>query len=299
MMPPRTIAFLFVSLLLATAAGYSNWRYLVASSNTADSSTGILQQRDVVVARTEMSMSEPVNAVMVKLVKWPEELIPNGAFHSVDDVLGRIPRRRHTPGEPILESGLFGQGAIGGLSPLIQTGLRAMSVKVDEVIGIAGFVNVGSSVDVLATLRRSVESEAFSQVVLQDVRVLAVDQALEPSDAEPDERVSVVTLEVTPTQAKKLAFAASQGSIQLALRHPSDADLASTSSVGTPHLKGEDENAAGNFNKVTILRGIETSSQSFPARVRNTHTSQAPVYTPSYAYSRPPVDAVATRVDGD
>jgi pilus assembly protein CpaB len=139
-----------------------------------------------------------------------------------------------------------------------------MSVQVDEIIGIAGFVTVGSTVDVLATLRRTVDSEAFSQVILQDVRVLAVDRTLEPRKADSDERISVVTLEVTPTEAKKLAFASSQGSIQLALRNPADAEMALSSSVGTPHLKGEVAKLNGSSRQVVVLRGLERSFESFP-----------------------------------
>jgi pilus assembly protein CpaB len=201
---------------------------------------------------------------MLTVVQWPEELAPKGSFEHVEDVVKRIPRRRFTPGEPILEAGLFAEGALGGLSPLIQIGLRAMSVQVDEIIGIAGFVTVGSTVDVLATLRRTIESEAFSQFILQDVRVLAVDRTLDPRRADSDERVSVVTLEVTPTQAKKLAFASSQGSIQLALRNPADAEKASSSSVGAPHLKGEVAKLIGSSRQVVVLRGLERSFESFP-----------------------------------
>jgi pilus assembly protein CpaB len=138
-----------------------------------------------------------------------------------------------------------------------------MSVQVDEIIGIAGFVTVGSTVDVLATLRRTVESEAFSQVILQDVRVLAVDRTLEPRKADSDERISVVTLEVTPTQAKKLAFASSQGSIQLALRNPADAEMATSSSVGAPHLRGEVAKLDETSRVILIVRGLERSFERF------------------------------------
>ena len=262
-MAPRTLGFLILSLVLAAAAGYSNWRFLVAASEAEERTPSTPTVQDVVIARTDLRVSEPMNSLMLDIVQWPVDLSPKGTFSKITDVVDRIPKRHYSPGEPILESGLFGKGALGGLSPLIQSGLRAMSVKVDEVIGIAGFVNVGASVDVLATLRRSTASEAFSQVILQDVRVLAVDRALEPRQADSDERVSVVTLEVTPTQAKKLAFASSQGSIQLALRNPGDAELAPTNSVGAPNLKGLEAPVQARPEKVVVLRGLTRSSRTF------------------------------------
>ncbi|MFP8875364.1 MAG: Flp pilus assembly protein CpaB, partial [Myxococcota bacterium] len=149
-----------------------------------------------------------------------------------------------------------------GLSPLIQRGLRAMSVKVDQVIGIAGFVAVGTRVDVLATIKRGVGSEAFSQVVLQDVRVLAVDQTLDPHESDPSDRVSVVTLEVTPNQAQKLAFVSIQGSIQLALRNPRDSDFVETTSVNTRYLKGAKPAKLNDSKTIEVMRGVEVFSKS-------------------------------------
>ncbi len=262
-MAPRTLGFLLLSLALAAAAGYANWRFLVEASEAESRTASAPAVQNVVIARTDLRVSEPMNSLMLDVVQWPVDLSPKGTFLKIADVVDRIPKRHYSPGEPILESGLFGKGALGGLSPLIQTGLRAMSVKVDEVIGIAGFVSVGASVDVLATLRRTSESEAFSQVILQDVRVLAVDRALEPRETDSEERVSVVTLEVTPTQAKKLAFASSQGSIQLALRNPGDGDLSPTTSVGAPNLKGREAPVQEKREKVVVLRGLERSSRTF------------------------------------
>jgi len=274
-MPSRTLGFLLLSLFLASAAGYSNWRYLAAANNAEGTVAAPLALRNVVVARTDLSVSEGINSLMLGVVEWPEDLVPTGSFQSVDEVVKRIPRRHFVSGEPILETGLFAEGALGGLSPLIQSGLRAMSVQVDEIIGIAGFVTVGSSVDVLATLRRTIDSEAFSQVILEDVRVLAVDRTLEPRKADSDERVSVVTLEVTPIQAKKLAFASAQGSIQLALRNPVDGGEVSGASVGAPHLKGRVVEKDGSIGRVVVLRGLARSVESFSQNSKTPQSANA------------------------
>lgn len=288
-MNSKSLGFLLLSLVLATAAGYANWRYLIAASSAPRYAENDLELRRVVVARSDLNVSEPMNSLMLSVVEWPDSLAPRGTFAEISQVVSRIPRRHFAPGEPLLESGLFAQGALGGLSPLIETGLRAMSVQVDEVIGIAGFVSVGSRVDVLATLRRTIESEAFSQVILQDVRILAVDRALEPRKAEPDERVSVVTLEVTPTQAKKLAFAASQGSIQLALRNPHDQQLAASNSIGTPNLKGTKKSVDESLHKVIIFRGLNQSSETFS--VAAPASIEVSAVTPPLSYAQTGIDS--------
>jgi pilus assembly protein CpaB len=295
----KSLGFLLLSLVLATAAGYANWSYLVAARSAPGYVEDQVELRRVVVARSELNVSSPMNSLMLSVVEWPDDLAPSGTFPEIDQVVKRIPRRHFAPGEPLLESGLFAQGALGGLSPLIETGLRAMSVQVDEVIGIAGFVSVGSRVDVLATLRRTIESEAFSQVILQDVQVLAVNRVLDPRRTEPDERVNVVTLEVTPTQAKKLAFAASQGSIQLALRNPHDQQLAISESIGTPNLKGQKKSVDESLYEVIIYRGLNQSSETFSVPTRaSANTSAA---TPPLTYARAGIDSSvsnpATRED--
>ncbi len=284
-MSPRTLGFLFLSLFLAAAAGYSNWLYLDSANSTQPGSAEPAALRDVVVARTDLAVSDGINSLMLGVVQWPEELAPAGSFRTVDEVVKRIPKRHFSQGEPILETGLFAEGALGGLSPLIQNGLRAMSVQVDEIIGIAGFVTVGSSVDVLATMRRTIENEAFSQVIIQDVRVLAVDRSLEPQKADSDERVSVVTVEVTPIQAKKLAFASAQGSIQLALRNPADNDTASGASVGAPHLKGQVIDDDTRFGHVVVLRGLTRSVESFSQA--DSGPERASAVAPDATFGRP------------
>ena len=257
----RTLSFLALSLGLAAAAAYLNWSYLSAARNLPGTPSVSARTLNVAVARRELSISEVLNPLLIETKAWPEHMVPDGAFHAVDSLTGRVPNRHFAVGEPILESGLFAEGASGGLSPLIQSGLRAMSVKVDQVIGIAGFVAVGTRVDVLATIKRGVGSEAFSQVVVQDIRVLAVDQTLDPHETDPSDRISVVTLEVTPNQAQKLAFVSIQGSIQLALRNPRDSGLVETTSVNTRYLKGAKPAESSDAKTIEVLRGVEVFSQ--------------------------------------
>ncbi|MGE4650620.1 MAG: Flp pilus assembly protein CpaB [Myxococcota bacterium] len=256
----RTVSFLVLSLGLASAAAYLNWSYLSEARESPVTSSAPTAY--IAVALRDISISEVLNPLLVETKPWPADMVPNGAFHSMEPLVGRVPNRHFAVGEPILESGLFAEGANGGLSPLIQSGLRAMSVKVDQVIGIAGFVAVGTRVDVLATIKRGVGSEAFSQVVVQDIRVLAVDQTLDPHENDPSDRISVVTLEVTPNQAQKLAFVSIQGSIQLALRNPRDSDFVETTSVNTRYLKGAKPAKLNDSKTIEVMRGVEVFSKN-------------------------------------
>jgi pilus assembly protein CpaB len=153
------------------------------------------------------------------------ELIPAGAFQDPIQLQGRVLARSLVKGEAILESALLPVGAAAGLDSLIDESARAVSVQVDQFIGVAGFVQPGSRVDVLSTFKPvgSDDSSASSvtRAVLQNVRVLAVNTLLERSgEASPE--LQVVTLEVSPEEAQVLAHAVTEGPIKLALRNPKD-----------------------------------------------------------------------------
>jgi pilus assembly protein CpaB len=124
------------------------------------------------------------------------------------------------PGEPILESSLLPEGSEPGLPSLIGESSRAVSIQVDEFVGVAGFVQPGSKVDVMATL--SAGSGSRTEAILQNVRVLAVDVRTTQGDGTP-QQARVITLEVSPRQAETLTNAESSGKIKLALRNPKDA----------------------------------------------------------------------------
>jgi pilus assembly protein CpaB len=193
----------------------------------------------VVVARTDVPVASSAARAALTTVDWPADHVPSGSLTSVDQAVGRIVRRPVAKGEPVLEAALFGAGSAGGLRAVIAPEYRAVSVKVDNVIGVAGFVTPGARVDVLATIRRVDLDRAlpFAKVILQDVRVLAVDQKLEEVRANP-ELVNVVTLEVDPIQAEHLIYAAHEGRLQLALRSPGDDKEVATRSIGVADVLG-------------------------------------------------------------
>jgi pilus assembly protein CpaB len=175
-------------------------------------------------------------------------------------------------GEPVLAMALFETGTSGGLRAVIDPGRRAVSVKVDNVIGVAGFVTPGARVDVMATMRRVDRERAipYAKVILQNVRVLAVDQKLEEAKAGDPELVSVVTLEVTPLQAEHLIYAAHEGRLQLAMRSPGDQEEIKTRSVSVAEVLGSEEPkrrvaraAANGGGSVQIINGSQLRTSRY------------------------------------
>jgi pilus assembly protein CpaB len=174
----------------------------------------------VVVASEPAPLGQAVDPAKLEVVGWPADAVPQGAFGSPDGLESRVLARSLVKGEPVLESALLPQGAEAGLDSLIAESSRAVSVKVDQVVGVAGFVQPGSKVDVLGTLAGA-GKQAATRIILQNVRVLAMDTRVERNRGEA-EQVLVATLEVSPRQAEVLTHAENEGAIRLALRNPKD-----------------------------------------------------------------------------
>ncbi|UCF69390.1 MAG: Flp pilus assembly protein CpaB, partial [Acidobacteriota bacterium] len=154
----------------------------------------------VVVAKADLPLAAMLIAQQLETVEWPTAFLPIGSFSDPKVLKGRVLRRALAKGEAVQELSLLPEGSAGGLASVIEENSRAVSVKVDPIVGVAGFVTPGSRVDVLATLRRLDWSskQPYAKVVLQNVKVLAIDQKLEEVDNGDPQLVSVVTLEVTP-----------------------------------------------------------------------------------------------------
>ena len=178
----------------------------------------------IVVAKEKLKLGMMLEAHHVATMPWPKGTPLEGSFSDPAEVIGRAVLVPLLPNEPVLESKLAATQGTGGLWATIPEGMRAVSVRVNSVVGVAGFVLPGTRVDVILTGRPPNErnGENVSKTILENVQVLAADQNIEPDSAGQPQKTQVITLLVTPEDAQKLALAAIDGRLQLALRNPLD-----------------------------------------------------------------------------
>jgi pilus assembly protein CpaB len=234
----RTITALSIALVLATVASLAVYRAIkripVREVEVAN--------YHVVVAAKPLSMGARLTAADLKVVAWPSTSPVANAHKDVSEVLNRGLLSAVVENEPVTESKLAPLEAGAGLPPSIPPGMRAMSVKVNEVVGVAGFVIPGTRVDVLVTLKqRSNESEPISRAVVSNVQVLTAGTRYDQEKAKDGEPIpsTVVTLMVSPADAERITLAQAQGQIMLALRNPLDVAQTDTQGVRTGALLGQ------------------------------------------------------------
>jgi pilus assembly protein CpaB len=262
----RGLIFIGLAVAMGLAAAWVTSEF---SPSPAEATMAVTKTTPVVVVRSDVPVASALTSAQLKLIDWPSDLVPSGSLLSIEAAQGRIVRRPIAQGEPILETSLYPEGSAGGLGAVIADNYRAVSVKVDNVIGVAGFVVPGSRVDVMATVRRVDWDKAipFSKVILQDVRVLAIDQKLEEVKSGDPELVSVVTLEVNPQQAERLIYVSHEGRLQLALRTPGDDKSVTTERVGVADVLGTTKRTskkkvvASARSGIQIIRGTAVQDQ--------------------------------------
>jgi len=193
-----------------------------------------------VVAARELAMGSLITKDDVKLVAWPASSPVDKGFTTIEAVMNRGLIQGVVTNEPLTEGKLASLEAGGGLPPTITEGMRALSVKVNEVIGVAGYVVPGTRVDVIVTLRGSGSSDSMTRVVVSNVQVLTAGTRMDAAQARDGKPISaaVVTLLVTPPDAERIALAANEGSIMLTLRNPLDKELTQTQGIRTASLMG-------------------------------------------------------------
>ncbi|HEY0152573.1 MAG TPA: Flp pilus assembly protein CpaB [Longimicrobium sp.] len=192
----------------------------------------------VAVAARDLPAGSVLSSADVRLVAWPADALPAGYARTVAEVVGRGVVAPLRANEPLMAGKLARKEAGGGLPILIPEGMRAVSVRVDEVIGVAGFVTPGTRVDVLATLPAGQDRIAGTRLVLQNVQVLAAGQSIARDNDGKPQAAAVITLLVLPDQAEILALSSAEGRIQLALRNTMDGTQVSTGGIRTTGLLG-------------------------------------------------------------
>lgn len=196
---------------------------------------------NVVVAKTEIPVGAKITAEQLALLPIPNGSAPDGAFRKLEDAVDRVAVMPIGLREPITNLKLAPVGTESGLSAVIPPGYRGLTVKVDEVVGVSGFVMPGSYVDVVAVIVPPTAGQAaqgpISKIVLQNIKVLASGAKLDsPSDQRAPAPVNAVTLLVTPDQAEKLVLAANESKLQLVMRNYGDQEDAQTAGANKSTL---------------------------------------------------------------
>ena len=236
-MKVRPVIVLALALFLALAAVYFARIWLSNQSATGSAAGNQAPVVKVVAAATALKFGDRLAAENLRLIDWPAGSVPDGTFKSVDDLLGPQPRvalQAIQPNELILGSKVTGPGQRASLSAVISIGMRAMTIRVNDVLGVAGFVLPGDRVDIMLT-REIVQNDPITDVLLQNVKVLGIDQKSDQQANDPDV-VKAVTIEVTTEQAQKITLAATVGKLSLALRDVSNVELATVKPVSIRDL---------------------------------------------------------------
>ena len=232
---------IFIVLVLAIAAGgvfaFATYNYV---KRLPGAGAEAIPTKPVLVAAADLEVGAEITKDSVRLIDWPSNAAPANAFADPNEVIGRGLVMPMIQNEPFLDMKLAPKGAGSGLPPAIPPGLRAVSVKVNEVIGVAGYVLPGTHVDVVATVSPTQAStDMTSKVILTNVQVLAAGTKIEQGTGNDKPiAVSVVTLLVDPEQAERLTLASTEGKIQLALRNPLDKATPVTRGVKPASLLG-------------------------------------------------------------
>lgn len=232
----KAIGLLILALMIGLAAA-------VYAASWA-SRQGNIASNKVVVAAVDIELGSKVNPQMLTTTDWPSGSVPPGAFKDIKELQDRVVKVSVLRGDALLERKLAPAGTQGGLSAVIAEGKRAMTVRVNDVVGVAGFALPGNYVDVMVNAQqdkaKGEEGKQISKTVLEHVLVLAVAQESGRDDTKP-KVVSAVTLELTLEDSEKLDLARSVGTLSLVLRNQVDKKTVATAGITKSQLFGEKE----------------------------------------------------------
>jgi len=232
----RIFAVLAIAILAGGGLAYGTYNLM----QNQPVKTVATPTQPVVVAAADLAIGSEIKQEDLQVVSFPAGVSPEGSFAKASDILGRGLIVPVVKNEPILEAKLAPKEAGAGLPPVIPEGMRAVSVRVNEVVSVAGYVLPGTRVDVVATASPTNQpGDTTSKVVLANVQVLTAGTRMEQDqkDGKPMQ-VTVVTMLVTPEQAERLALASTEGKIQLALRNPLDQGAPVTPGIKPAVLMG-------------------------------------------------------------
>jgi pilus assembly protein CpaB len=262
-MRSRIFAVLAIAILAGGGLAYGTYNFM-QNQPVKQVST---PTQPVVVAAADLQLGAEIKKEDLQVVQFPAGKTPEGTFAKPDEVVGRGLIVPIVKNEPILKAKLASKEAGSGLPPVIPEGMRAVSVRVNEVVGVAGYVLPGNRVDVVATASPTeARADTTSKVVLSNVQVLTAGTRMEQNgDQSKPVQVTVVTLLVYPEQAERLALASTEGKIQLALRNPLDQGAPATPGIKTSGLMGSVAAPARQSAGASRPRAAQPVTQTVPA----------------------------------
>jgi pilus assembly protein CpaB len=226
----RLISVVLFGMVIAGGASLVLYRLMLTRAASGNAPAA-LNMSQIVVAARDLEPGAIVKDADLKMVAWPSPL-PAGSFIKMSDISGRCVAASIFAGEPIAEPRLAPVGSGGGLTAMIPQGMRAVAIRVNEVVGVAGFVVAGTHVDVLVSGNRAAKgdgpADTVTRTILQDITVLSAGQDYKQNADGKPATVQVVNLLVTPPQAETLSLAGSQATVQLVLRNPMDKAIVDT-----------------------------------------------------------------------
>src|SRR5258706_11153412 len=232
----RLFAVFAIAIVAGGTFAFATYRYI----QDRPAAVAQMQTRPVVVAAANLDLAAELHREDMKVIDWPAGSVPAGSFSNPQELVGRGLIQPVIQNAPILEGAMPPKDAGAGLTPVIPEGMRALSVRVNDVIGVAGYVLPGTRVDVVVTISPTDQHpDTTSKVILTNVKVLTAGTKIERDtvDHKPV-TVNVVTLLVDPSEAERLTLASTEGKIQLALRNPLDKSAPATSGVRPAALLG-------------------------------------------------------------
>jgi pilus assembly protein CpaB len=275
-MDRRFLTVLGVSLVFALVVSSIFYQFTAKAGSTGAKAPVNTDVKDMVVAAHPLAVGVTVKAADLKIEKCPNDRFPKTAFSKVEEVIDRPVVSNILVDEPVLEGRLAPRGSGLGLAPVIPVGMRAVTVRVSDVIGVAGFVLPGLRVDVLVTGKPPQGTDTMTMTALQNMLVLSAGQNMQSDQRGQAINATNVTLLATPEQAETLTLAGSEGRIQLVLRNSSDQTIETTSGRQLTELYGHGR------AKILAGKGDGTPvASAAPRKVRPVvHVATAPVPVP-------------------
>jgi pilus assembly protein CpaB len=234
----RAFIPILLSVLIAIGGSYFLYKW-VKGKATPKGEVVVKESKaiQVVVAKVPVKWGVRINAEMVEIKPYFVNSLPQGYFSKISDITNRVVTTPLLKGDPVLEHRLAPTTMkTGGMSAILKSGKRAISVKGNNVMGIAGFINPGNRIDVLLTIKDPKREEEVTKIVLENLYVLAAGHQIQENSQGEAAPVNVYTLEVTPEQGERLTLAANKGRLQFALRGAMDSDVVLTKGITVPEL---------------------------------------------------------------